>query len=123
MTEDPNDELKRNRRLLQAHKETKEGEKLLELLPQGHGSGLDADMVDGLHVVEILAKARGSGGGGGGSGGSALHVANHARGGSDAFDGAVHQISFQFEQVTDLPSVVAGRVVLLLTDGHVYVGA
>jgi len=45
---------------------------LLKDLPQGHGSGLDADMVDGLHAVEIIAKARiqvvGGGGSGSGSG-------------------------------------------------------
>jgi hypothetical protein len=60
--------LKRNRALLRAHKETEESEQLLEKLPQGHGSGLNADLVDGLHAAEIIARAPGKGGGGGGSG-------------------------------------------------------
>jgi hypothetical protein len=42
---------------------------LLDKLPQGPGSGLDADMVDGLHAAEIIARAPGKGGGGGGGGG------------------------------------------------------
>lgn len=72
MTEDPREVLRRNRALLQAERAGKEREELLEKLPQGHGSGLDADMVDGLHAVEILSKAvsrAGGGGGGVGSGG------------------------------------------------------
>jgi hypothetical protein len=68
MGEDPAEVLKRNRALLRAHKETEESEHLLEKLPQGHGSGLNADMVDGLHAAEIIARAPGKGGGGGGSG-------------------------------------------------------
>ena len=59
--------LLRSRGLLKADAEAKKRLELLELLPQGHGSGLDADMVDGLHAVEILARAPGKGGGGGGS--------------------------------------------------------
>jgi hypothetical protein len=51
--------------LLRARKETEESEQLLEKLPQGHGSGLNADMVDGLHAAEIIARAPGKGGGGG----------------------------------------------------------
>ena len=55
------------------------GKKLLELLPQGHGSGLNADLVDDFHVEDIIKEAlrrvasiiderilRGSGGGGAG---------------------------------------------------------
>jgi len=60
--------LKRNRDLLRAHKDSEESEQLLAKLPQGHGSGLNADTVDGLHAAEIIAKAPGKGGGGGGSG-------------------------------------------------------
>jgi hypothetical protein len=67
MAEDPREVLKRNRALLRARKETEESEQLLEKLPQGHGSGLNADMVDGLHAAEIIARAPGKGGGGGGS--------------------------------------------------------
>jgi hypothetical protein len=67
-------EVKRNEGLLKLYRQKKrrqEGEKLLELLPQGEGSGLDADKVDGLHAEEIIEKAQiivpasGSGGGAG----------------------------------------------------------
>src|SRR3990170_5396569 len=68
MAEDPKEVLRRSRALLQAERASKESEELLEKLPQGHGSGLDADMVDGLHAVEILAKAVSRSGGGGSSG-------------------------------------------------------
>ena len=68
MAEDPKEVLRRSRALLQAERASKEREELLEKLPQGHGSGLDADMVDGLHAFEILSKAVSRvGGGGGGS--------------------------------------------------------
>src|SRR3989337_3739783 len=66
MAEDPKEVLRRSRALLQAERASKEREELLEKLPQGHGSGLDADMVDGLHAVEILSKAVSRAGGGGG---------------------------------------------------------
>ena len=65
-SEDPRSILERNRRLLQAHKDSEERNQLLEKLPQGHGSGLNADTVDGLHAAEIMARAPGKGGGGGG---------------------------------------------------------
>jgi hypothetical protein len=68
MAEDPRSILERNKRLLADRAKTQESEELLEKLPQGHGSGLNADMVDGMHASEILAKAPGKGGGGGGSG-------------------------------------------------------
>ena len=66
MAEDPKEVLRRSRALLQAEHASKEREELLEKLPQGHGSGLDADMVDGLHAFEILSKAVSRAGGGGG---------------------------------------------------------
>jgi hypothetical protein len=60
----------RSKALIAAHARSEAAKGLLEMLPQGHGSGLDADMVDGLHAAEILAKARMySGGGGSGNGG------------------------------------------------------
>jgi hypothetical protein len=68
MAEDPRSILERNKRLLADRAKTQESEELLEKLPQGHGSGLNADMVDGLHAAEIIARAPGKGGGGGGSG-------------------------------------------------------
>jgi len=67
------EELERSQRLLDAYKRKKEAEeakRIFDLLPQGSGSGLDADTVDGLHAKEIIAKASvpaimGGGGGGG----------------------------------------------------------
>jgi len=82
---------------------------VVDVLKEGHGSLVDADKVDGLHASEI-------------AGGGGAHVASHAKGGGDAFDGAIHQISFQLEQITTLPTVTMGRIVLLLTDGHIYIG-
>ena len=69
MSEDARSILAKNRRLLLDLARTQESQELLDKLPQGHGSGLNADMVDGLHASEVLARAPGkSGGGGGGSG-------------------------------------------------------
>jgi hypothetical protein len=82
---------------------------LVDLLAEGHGSLVDVDKVDGLHASEI-------------AGGGGAHVTSHAKGGGDPFDGARDQISFQLEQVAMLPTVTMGRVVLFLTDGHIYVG-
>jgi len=65
--------LERSKRLLASYATDQEGQELLRKLPQGHGSGLDADMVDGLHAVEILARAPGKGGGGGGGSGMRKH--------------------------------------------------
>jgi hypothetical protein len=49
--------LARNRELLNADAEAKKRQELFDSLPQGNGSGLDADTVDGLHASEIVAKA------------------------------------------------------------------
>jgi hypothetical protein len=59
----------KSKALVAEHARSQAAQGLLEILPQGPGSGLDADMVDGLHAAEIISKAaiRGSGGGGGGS--------------------------------------------------------
>lgn len=73
MAEDPLEVLKRNRALLAANAESQEREELLEKLPQGHGSSLDADTVDGLHAADLLGKARTSGMATGGAGGMAEH--------------------------------------------------
>lgn len=40
---------------------------LLRMLPQGHNSGLNADLVDGMHAEDIIKKARVLIGGGGGA--------------------------------------------------------
>ena len=55
------DQIDRGDRLIQLHNERKrkrEAQELLEKLPQGSGSGLDADKVDGLHAEEIIEKAQ-----------------------------------------------------------------
>ena len=105
--------LERTKRLLASYATDQEGQELLRKLPQGHGSGLDADMVDGLHAVEILARAPGRGGGGGGG------MARHGN--------EWHTVPFakkicQICEVDELPTEVAGLAVLLLGDSHVYVG-
>jgi len=66
------DEVSRSRRLIAQAQRDAEIERLMELLPQGHGSGLDADMVDGQHASELIAKSRGAVGGGGGGGGTTV---------------------------------------------------
>ena len=116
MTEDPRAVVEQSKRLLRFHVDAEKSRELLESLPQGHGSGLDADMVDGLHAAEILAKARGSGGGGGGSGEGMVKHGNEW-----------HTLPFaqkccQICEVDDLPEEVAGYAVLLSTDKHIYVG-
>ena len=63
-------EITRSRNLVAEIERSRKAQELLELLPQGHGSGLDADKVDGLHAVEIIAKSQGAAGGGGGEGGA-----------------------------------------------------
>src|SRR4030043_90350 len=66
---------------------------LLRELPQGHGSGLDADKVDGLHAAEIIAKARirvvGGGGGGGSGSGDAISIRGKTVDDADIGDGKV----------------------------------
>jgi len=61
--------LKRNQKLVEMAEKAKKSEGLLEALPQGHESGLDADMVDGFHARELISKGQSAGGGGGGAGG------------------------------------------------------
>jgi hypothetical protein len=73
VTEDPHALIEQSKRLLRFHADAEKSRELLERLPQGHGSGLDADMVDGLHAAEIIGRAPGKGGGGGGSAGMQKH--------------------------------------------------
>ena len=72
MREDTEAEIKRTKALaaLNTPEELEKAKLLFKLLPQGPGSGLNADMVDGLHADEIIAKAKPlyAGGGGGGAG-------------------------------------------------------
>lgn len=52
-------ERQKNKRLLKGYRELalrKKGEELLAVLPQGEDSGLDADMVDGMHAEQIIAE-------------------------------------------------------------------
>jgi hypothetical protein len=58
--------MERNRRLVAAAEKARKSEELLEALPQGHGSGLDADMVDGFHARELISRSGGGGSGGAG---------------------------------------------------------
>jgi hypothetical protein len=116
MAEDPHALIEQSKRLLRFHVDAEKSRELLESLPQGHGSGLDADMVDGLHAAEILGKARVSSGGGGGSGEGMVRHGNEW-----------HTVPFgqrccQICEVDDLPEEVAGYAVLLSTDKHIYVG-
>ena len=116
MAEGPKAVIEQSKRLLRFHVDAEKSRELLESLPQGHGSGLDADMVDGLHAAEILGMARGSGGGGGGSGEGMVKHGNEW-----------HTLPFaqrccQICEVDDLPEEVAGYAVLLSTDKHIYVG-
>ena len=117
LTEDARSVLEKTRRLLADHARAQESEELLDKLPQGHGSGLDADMVDGLHAAEILGKARVSGGGGGGGSGEGM-----VKHGNEWHTVPFGQRCCQICEVDDLPEEVAGYAVLLSTDKHVYVG-
>jgi len=112
----PEEILRRNRELLESRKRDMKGEELLDLLPQGHGSGLNADTVDGLHAVEIIGKNRVSGGGGGSSGeGMVKH-------GNEWHNVPFAQKSCQVCEVDLLPGEDAvGHAVLLKEDGGVYV--
>ena len=86
-------------------------------MPQGPGSGLDADMLDGLHAVEIIGKARVSGGGGGGGSGEGM-----VKHGNEWHTVSFAQRCCQICEVDSLPEEVAGYAVLLSGDKHVYVG-
>jgi len=115
MAEDPHALIEQSKRLLRFHADAEKSRELLERLPQGHGSGLDADMVDGLHAAEILGKARVSGGGGGSGEGMVKH-------GNEWHTVPFGQRCCQICEVDDLPEEVAGYAVLLSTDKHIYVG-
>jgi hypothetical protein len=116
VTEDPQAVIEQSKRLLRFHVDAEKSRELLESLPQGHGSGLDADMVDGLHAAEILGKARVSSGGGGGSGEGMVKHGNEW-----------HTLPFaqkycQICEVGTLPEDDApGHAVLLTDDLHIYV--
>jgi hypothetical protein len=101
---------------------------LLDLMPKGEGSQLDADMVDGLHADEIVERAvqaikeaervvhgfR--------SVSNVAHKATHLVGNSDAFDGATDELSFQVEKVVGVAGVTGkSRIVYDTTDDHIKV--
>jgi hypothetical protein len=114
--------LKETKRLVKDAKASLEGERLLELLPQGEGSGLDADKLDGLHAVEILEKIQklkthhGEAGGGGGGGSSTAMHGNEK-----------HNVPFATKccQICDVDVLPAdaypGYALLLTTDSSIYV--
>lgn len=76
--------LERARQAVNDAKAKAEGQRILEVLPQGHGSGLNADKLDGLHAKEIMEKAAAlglkglstlaTGSAGGGSSGDATSI-------------------------------------------------
>jgi len=123
------EELRNSRWLRRLVEDQSKGEELLSMIPQGSGSGLDADMVDSHHYsdfVDLLLRIEKTSGPGSPvtiSGGSAgPHKDNHIVGGSDAFNGATDQLSIQAEHVATLPTAVEARIVYLTSDGHIYVG-
>jgi len=117
MVDDPFEVLRKNRELLRAQAFEMKREGLLEMLPQGHGSGLDADTVDGLHAVEIIGKSRVAGGGGGGGSGESM-----VKHGNEWHNVPFAQKSCQVCMVDLLPGEDAvGHAVLLREDGGVYV--
>lgn len=69
-------EIARAKTLLASIEKERLRELILEILPQGHGGDLNADLLDDLHASEIIAAARGLGavGGGGGGGHDRLHA-------------------------------------------------
>jgi hypothetical protein len=118
--------LAKSRRLLGQIQDERLKEKILEVLPQGHGSGLDADLLDGLHAAEILAKMRvfGGGGGGGVSDHSALtgldDPADHAWAflldGSRAFTGnLLPSVSGSFNIGSALKKIATGFIEVVQT--------
>lgn len=113
----PEEILRRNRELLESRKRDMKGQELLDLLPQGHGSGLDADMVDGLHAVEILSKARVSGGGGGSGSGESM-----VKHGNEWHDALFAERGFPIFEVDNLPDDdELGHAVWLNGDPHIHV--
>ena len=50
--------LKHSDEVIEASKKRRRSKELLEDLPQGPGSSLDADTVDGLHAQEIIEQAQ-----------------------------------------------------------------
>ena len=112
MVEDPFEVLRKNRELLRLQAFEMKREGLLEMLPQGHGSGLDADTVDGLHAVELIARAPGKGGGGGGSSGESM-----VKHGNEWHNVPFAQKSCQVCMVDELPGDDAVGHAVLLREG------
>lgn len=128
MSEEVNELIMLTQRLLKANETVEAFRMLLDLMPKGEGSQLDADMVDGLHADEIVERAvqaireaervihgfR--------SVSNVAHKATHLVGNSDAFDGATDELSFQIEKVNGTAGIIGkSRVVYNLIDDHVYV--
>lgn len=101
---------------------------LFDRMPQGEGSGIDADTVDGFHAEDLIRKAQeilvetekvihGIS-----SGSLTPHKAWHIVGGTDAFDGTTDQLSFQLEKFAVLPAAQEGRLVFNTADSHPYIG-
>jgi hypothetical protein len=101
---------------------------LFDRMPQGEGSGLDADLVDGFHAKDLIRKCQeilvetnkvihGI------SSGLIPHRISHTVGGSDAFNGETDQLSFQLEKFAVLPAAQEARLVFNTADNHPYIGA
>jgi hypothetical protein len=101
---------------------------LFDRMPQGEGSGLDADTVDGFHAKDLIRKCQeilvetNKVIHGVSSGSLTPHKAWHVVGGSDAFDGVTDQLSFQLEKFAVLPTAQEGRMVFNTADSHPYIG-
>ncbi len=79
-----------------------------DISPQGHQSGLDADKLDGLHASEIQTQP-------------GPHVATHAKGGVDAFDGSMEILIRLENYPTDPANPLPGRIYFNTTDQRVKV--
>ncbi|MEM3617295.1 MAG: hypothetical protein QXJ31_05215 [Candidatus Bathyarchaeia archaeon] len=68
-----------------------------DIQPQGEGSGLDADKLDGLHAYQIQSQP-------------GPHVSTHAKGGTDAFDGSMEILIRLENYPVDPANPLPGRV-------------
>ena len=114
--------VQRARELVDQHDRELKGQELLELLPQGEGSGLNADLLDGLHAQELIDRARTSGGAAAAESDTVkAHKQSHVKGGGDAFTGLTDELSFSVEKVEELPVAGGvGRLVFKSDDVHLY---
>lgn len=100
----------------------RQGRKFLNMIPQGKGSGLDADTVDGKHAHEL----RGGGGGGGiGYGSSALektasYIVRVNGSNYEAINGSTGKISYSG---IDASAVINAAITALSSGGKIFIKA